>query len=984
MPLSNDTFTHRNVRPLTQSDAHNSDHTKTTSTNTENSNGILSGTTPRLTSESNIVLFPRAQEQDSSAALRAPSTTNTKDLADIGSQTQPSTPRLETLRGGRSVSNSQLNAYDGTTNDANAPLLEGELNNDDGSNNNINNNSDDNSDTSSEASRPNKQPRLEDNSAQSQASSEASDTEESDTEQTIEADKTPARRGGNNMPFFMIMGDDDDSDDGDDDLPPGFQSFKNAILDSVINSLKTDINSEDFFVEIFGQTQGKKMWQEIGNRTNRQLDVLTEHYSKITEKLSEIVGDPHVPQQLFVTVMEMGSSILRDLRKQPQLIPKLQENHPEHFNLPESAEDSTALTVPGFFDEVDKAVDKGLQQQPKPPTPSLKPVKQEQLASQLVKIQTFNKLFEKAQAESLQSRTAISASLERIPNTEAHFVKIKDLSLDDLIVPPATKSQFEALIDQIKHADVYKRSGAEQVNGILLYGPPGTGKTLAARVLAASANEDASFIACSGASFHKPLMGSGAEAVKSVFESARARSLITEKPCFVFIDEFDSLAKSRRGENASGNEASNTLMELLNQLDGLVGTEAEVILIAATNHRDRLDAASIRPGRIDKHILMETPHQEGREALLNHFQKRRGIDIEPGAIKKLAQDANTGGYSGADLEQLINEGARLRAYQHGESLAPLPPLSLEHLMEARKRIANGDRSELPGNATLINASGDDNHMPTLDEAIVDQSIMEAVRDIVDNFNDQEARDLYQMSPHSTLYMGGRDSSKRTLAKAIAGSLKAPLIVASPTELTSKYIGESMKNAKALLNATQGYPVKPVVLLLEDLDQMLQGDHSHNEERNMVNSLLSGINDLKENPSVLVIGTGQADAKQLGQSLNRNMHTLFQQVLDIHEPDEASRQEILKGLIAKQQDVFSSDIDLKHVANKTKGLCHHDFVDIIEDAKNHANQRRKQAKNAGETHPLAHFKVSMTDIEWAMDKRVAQRAPGERPLLSMYS
>jgi SpoVK/Ycf46/Vps4 family AAA+-type ATPase len=196
----------------------------------------------------------------------------------------------------------------------------------------------------------------------------------------------------------------------------------------------------------------------------------------------------------------------------------------------------------------------------------------------------------------------------------------------------------------------------------------------------------------------------------------------------------------------------------------------------------------------------------------------------------------------------------------------------------------------------------------------------------------------------------------------------------------------MRNAKALLNATQGYPVKPVVLLLEDLDQMLQGDHSHNEERNMVNSLLSGIQDLKENPSVLVVGTGSTDAKGLGQRLNRNMHTLFQQVIDIPEPDEASRQEILSGMLSHQRNLFASDIDTDALAKKTVGLCHHDFVDILEEAKNHANQRRRTelaSSPAALSVPMETFRVSMADMMSAIEKRLAQKHPQDDRPKSMY-
>lgn len=947
------------------------------SATTHSPSSTLTPTTARLQTSGSVTSLPRTDSQSSIESLRAPSTGVTRGLSGIDAGNITELPRASIAASSELTSNEPSSNSPSASSDTESQAS-----------------------SDSEKSPVHKKPRPDDSDASSESVSESSEDEMS--EDSSEFDESASSRGPmKTVPIAFTVIDDEggsDEEDGDDNLPPGLSRIKAAIMNSVLDSLKTDINSEAFFVEIFGQEQGQKIWQELGNRTGRQLDVLAQQYGNIAEKLLDIVGDPHVPQPLFVGVLEMGTSILRDLRKQPQLLSQLQTRYPDHFALSDgyneptlsritrptlAAKNTTALTPAGFFDEVDSTISTGLKQQPHQSSQPPKRMKQEQLASQMVKIQAFNKLYEEARSSSLQSRVESSNSMETIPGTDAHYVKIKGLSLDDLIVPPATKAQFEALIDQIKHSDVYKQSGAQQLNGILLYGPPGTGKTLAARVLASCANEDAAFISCSGASFHKPLLGAGAGAVKAVFESARARSMMSGKPCFVFIDEFDSLAKSRKGDSASSNEAGNTLMELLHQLDGLVSTEAEVILIAATNHRDRLDGASIRPGRIDKHILMETPHQAGRMALLNHFQKKQGITVEAGALERLAQDANTGGYSGADIEQLINEGARLRAYAHGASKAPLPPLSLNHLMEARKRIANGDRSELPGNAQLINASGDDAQMPTLDQAIVDREKMNSIREIVENFNDQEGRDLYQMSPHSTLYLGGKDGSKRQLVKAIAGTLKAPLIVASPTELTSKYVGESMQNAKALLRATQGYPVKPVVLLLEDLDQILQGDHSHNEERNMVNSLMAGIQSLKDNTSVLVVGTGRADANQLGQRLNRNMHTLFQQVMDINEPDEPSRHDILTGLLNKQKHVFSDNIDPSALAKKTSGLCHHDFVDILEDAKNHANQRRKTERAAGSTAPLDTFKVTMEDISWAIDKRLSQKNPQDNRLQHLY-
>ena len=248
------------------------------------------------------------------------------------------------------------------------------------------------------------------------------------------------------------------------------------------------------------------------------------------------------------------------------------------------------------------------------------------------------------------------------------------------------KEALEDIIDFLKNPDKYHSLGAKVPKGVLLTGNPGTGKTLLARALAGEAN--CSFIHATGSQFTQIFMGMGSLRVQELFQIARRQrsgpfELFKQKPCIIFIDEIDALCK-RRDSNFSNSEDSKTLNQLLSEMDGFTVNGQPIIVIGATNHVDTLDPAVLRPGRFDRIVEVSLPRKQDRIDILNiHLQK---VSHQPDLdIEKIAQA--TSGFSGAQLENIINQAAIICAKKNKSSL------DLEDLSEAYELITLGAPSK---------------------------------------------------------------------------------------------------------------------------------------------------------------------------------------------------------------------------------------------------------------------------------------------------
>ena len=253
-------------------------------------------------------------------------------------------------------------------------------------------------------------------------------------------------------------------------------------------------------------------------------------------------------------------------------------------------------------------------------------------------------------------------------NEQKNKVTFKDVAgLDE------EKEEVAELIDFLKNPKRFQKLGARIPKGVLLVGPPGTGKTLLAKAVAGEANVPFYYI--SGSEFVELFVGVGASRVRDMFKQAKHNA-----PCLIFIDEIDAVGRQRgAGLGGGHDEREQTLNQLLTEMDGF-GANEGIIIIAATNRPDVLDPALLRPGRFDRQVQVNLPDAKGREEILNVHAKGK-IFAKSVSLKNISQ--RTVGFSGADLENLLNEAALLAVRRNKESI------TMQEIDEAHDRVLMG-------------------------------------------------------------------------------------------------------------------------------------------------------------------------------------------------------------------------------------------------------------------------------------------------------
>lgn len=246
-------------------------------------------------------------------------------------------------------------------------------------------------------------------------------------------------------------------------------------------------------------------------------------------------------------------------------------------------------------------------------------------------------------------------------------------TFDDVAGADEEKEELAEVVEFLKAPDKYNKLGARIPKGVLLVGPPGTGKTLLARAVAGEAGVP--FFSISGSDFVEMFVGVGASRVRDLFEQAKKNS-----PCIIFIDEIDAVGRQRGAGLGGGNdEREQTLNQLLVEMDGF-GANEGVILIAATNRPDVLDPALMRPGRFDRQVIVSYPDVNGREAILKVHARKKPLapDVK---LKTIAK--TTAGFTGADLENLLNEAALLAARKNKKAI------TMAEIKEATVKVVVG-------------------------------------------------------------------------------------------------------------------------------------------------------------------------------------------------------------------------------------------------------------------------------------------------------
>ena len=250
--------------------------------------------------------------------------------------------------------------------------------------------------------------------------------------------------------------------------------------------------------------------------------------------------------------------------------------------------------------------------------------------------------------------------------------KIK-VTFADVAGAEEAKEELEEVVEILKHPKKFNDLGARIPKGVLLFGPPGTGKTLLARAVAGEAGVP--FFSISGSDFVEMFVGVGASRVRDLFEQAKKSA-----PCIVFIDEIDAVGRQRgAGLGGGHDEREQTLNQLLVEMDGF-GVNEGIIIIAATNRPDILDPALLRPGRFDRHIVVDKPDVKGRQEILKVHTKGKPVEKEAD-LDVLAR--RTPGFTGADLSNLVNEAALLSARRNKKRIG------MEELEESVERVVAG-------------------------------------------------------------------------------------------------------------------------------------------------------------------------------------------------------------------------------------------------------------------------------------------------------
>lgn len=246
-------------------------------------------------------------------------------------------------------------------------------------------------------------------------------------------------------------------------------------------------------------------------------------------------------------------------------------------------------------------------------------------------------------------------------------------TFDDVAGADEEKEELAEVVEFLKAPEKYNKLGARIPKGVLLVGPPGTGKTLLARAVAGEAGVP--FFSISGSDFVEMFVGVGASRVRDLFDQAKKNS-----PCIIFIDEIDAVGRQRGAGLGGGNdEREQTLNQLLVEMDGF-GANEGVILIAATNRPDVLDPALMRPGRFDRQVVVSYPDVNGREAILRVHARKKPLAPDVN-LKTIAK--TTAGFTGTDLENLLNEAALLAARKDKKAI------TMDEIKEATVKVVVG-------------------------------------------------------------------------------------------------------------------------------------------------------------------------------------------------------------------------------------------------------------------------------------------------------
>jgi len=495
----------------------------------------------------------------------------------------------------------------------------------------------------------------------------------------------------------------------------------------------------------------------------------------------------------------------------------------------------------------------------------------------------------------------------------------------------------------LRHPELFQRLGIEPPKGVLLHGPPGCGKTLLARAVA---NEsEANFFAINGPEIMSKFYGESEARLREIFQQAQQNA-----PSIIFVDELDAIAPKR--EEVTGEVERRVVAQLLALMDGLAG-RGNVIVIGATNRPDALDPALRRPGRFDREIEIGVPDKQARYEILQIHT--RGMPLaEDVDLHKLAEI--THGYTGADLAALCRETAMkaLRRYLPQINLEEerIPPSVLEKMevrmedfLNAYKEITPTAMREVYIEVPAVHW----NDIGGLEE--VKSELMEAVEWPLKK--PEVFKRLGIKPPKGVLLYGPPGCGKTLLARAVATESEANFITIKGPEVFSKWVGESEKAIREVFRKAR--MAAPSVIFFDEFDALVPkrgmgfGDSGVTER--VISQLLTEIDGIQTLEDVVIIAaTNRPDI--VDPAVLRPGR--FDRMIYVPEPDEKARLEIFE--IYTKNMPLAKDVDLKHLAEVTKGYSGADIEALCREAAINALRRDVNAKQ-----------VTKADFEKALEK-----------------
>jgi len=490
------------------------------------------------------------------------------------------------------------------------------------------------------------------------------------------------------------------------------------------------------------------------------------------------------------------------------------------------------------------------------------------------------------------------------------------LRFEDVAGQDAAIAELRELSDFLVDPKRFAEVGARVPKGVLLYGPPGCGKTRLGQALAGESG--AAFYSISGSDFVELYVGVGAARVRELFKEARDNA-----PSIVFIDEIDAVARKRRsGPAASSEEQSQALNQLLTEMDGFTRGEGTIV-VGATNRPDDLDAALLRPGRFDRTVSVDRPDETGRAAILAVHARGRPLaeDIDMVALARRAV-----GFTGADLESVVNEGALLAARTSSTEISQANlEHALERIMEAperQRRLTMRDRTI--GQQSLVA------ERVTFDDIAGVGEVLGELKEITDYLRDPTRfHEAGARFPRGFLLVGPPGCGKTLLARAVAGEANAAFLSVAASEFTEIWVGEGSGRVRDLFS--QARAMAPAIVFIDELDAIGKhrvggGSAGHQENEQTLNQILVELDGFRQREGVVIMAATNRP-EILDAALVRAGR--FDRQITVDLPDRGGRRDILQVHVGNKR--LGPDVDLDAIAGITRGLSGADLATVMNEA-----------------------------------------------------